>query len=80
MPAITWTIDNSKSSGGIIETVVQREVPRMQKLTAPLVGAQGYQKFHLPKPVAGQNISLYAAPAYRASIHTFCLSDSVSFK
>ena len=80
MPAIVWTIDNGKSSGGIIETVVLREVPRTLKLTAPLVGDQGYQKFFLPKPVVGQNIAFDAAPAYRASIHSFCLPDSMCLK
>ena len=30
-------------------------VPRMQKLRASLVGAQGYQRFLLSKPVVGQN-------------------------
>ena len=39
----------------------------MQKLRTPLVGAQGYQRFLLSKPVVGQNIALHAAPADRAS-------------
>ena len=43
---------------------------RMQKLRALLVGAQGYHKFPLSKPVVGQNIALDAVPAYRASIPT----------
>ena len=34
----------------------------------PLVGAQGYQRFPLSKPVVGQNIALGAVPAYRASV------------
>ena len=41
---------------------------RMQKLKAPLVGAQGYQWFPLSKHVVGQKISLDAVPAYTASI------------
>ena len=35
----------------------------MQKLKAPLLGAQGYQKFPLSKHVVVQNISLDAVPA-----------------
>ena len=31
-------------------------VPRMQKLKAPLMGAQGYQRFPLSKHVVDQNI------------------------
>ena len=45
-------------------------VTQMQKLRALLVGAQGYHKFPLSKPVVGQNIALDAVPAYRASIPT----------
>ena len=41
----------------------------MQKLKVHLVGAQGYQKFPLSKPVVGQSIALDAVPARRASIH-----------
>ena len=33
---------------------------RMQKLSAPLVGVQGYQRFS----VVGQKIDLHAMPAY----------------
>ena len=44
----------------------------MQKLRAPLVGAQGYQGFPLSKPVVGPNIALNAAPAYRA--YTYLVS------
>ena len=32
-----------------------------------MVGAQGYQRFPLSKPVVGRNIALDAVPAYRAS-------------
>ena len=44
-------------------------VPRMQKLSAPLMGAQGYQRFPLSKPVVRRNIAVYAAPVYRASTY-----------
>ena len=44
-------------------------VPRMQKLRAPLVGTQGYQRFPLSKPVEGLNIALHSVSAYRASIY-----------
>ena len=51
--------------------------PRMQKLRPPppphpvthLVGAQGYQRFPLSKPVIGQTIALHAVCAYRASTY-----------
>ena len=33
------------------------------------MGAQGYQRFLLSKPVVGQKIALHAAPADRASIY-----------
>ena len=39
------------------------------KPPTPLVGAQGYQRFHLSKPVVGQNTALHAVPAYRASTY-----------
>jgi hypothetical protein len=45
-------------------------VPRMKKLRAPLMRAQGYQRFPLSKPAVGQNIALDAVSAYRASIPT----------
>ena len=32
-----------------------------------MVGAHGYQRFLVSKPVVGQNIALHAVPAYRAS-------------
>ena len=35
---------------------------RMQKTSAPLVGAQGYQMFPLSKPVVGRDIALHAVP------------------
>ena len=35
----------------------------------PLVGAMGYQRFPLSKPVAGQNTALHALPADRASTY-----------
>ena len=37
---------------------------------APLVGAQGYHRLTLSKPVVGQKITLDAVPAYRASVPT----------
>ena len=43
-------------------------VPRTQKLKSPLVGAQGYKRFTLSKPV-GQHIDLHAAPADSASTY-----------
>ena len=48
----------------------------MQNLKVSLVGAQGYQRFPLSKPVLGQNIGLDAVPAYRAYIqlHTYLVS------
>ena len=46
----------------------------MQKLKASVVGAQGYQRFPLSKPVAGQNMAVGAVPAYRASIITYLVS------
>ena len=56
-------------------------VPQMLKLTAPLVGAQSYQKFPLSKPVVGQDIALYAEHAYRASEYqpSICLPGSFNF-
>ena len=42
----------------------------MQKLKDPLVGAQGYQRFPLSKPVIGQIIALGTVPVHRASIPT----------
>ena len=41
----------------------------MQKLSAPVVGAQGYQRFPLYKSVVGRNIDLHAVPDFRASIY-----------
>ena len=42
----------------------------------PLVGAQGYQRLPLSKPLVGQNIALHAASAYKAFYqHSFCLPD-----
>ena len=38
-------------------------------LRAPLVGAQGYQRLPLFKPVEGRNTVLRAEPAYRASTY-----------
>ena len=46
-------------------------VPPMQKLRAPLVGALGYQRLILSKPVVGPNIGLHAVPAHRASPYLF---------
>ena len=46
-----------------------RGVPRMHKLRAPLVEAQGYQRFPLSEPVVGRNVALHAVPAYRASTY-----------
>ena len=43
-------------------------VPQMHKLRIPLVGAQGYQRFPLSKPVVGQNIAVEVVPAFRASM------------
>ena len=53
-------------------------VPRMQKLKVPLVGAQGYQRFPLSKPVVCQNIALDALPAYRASIPTYFMPSRLN--
>ena len=44
-----------------------------EKLSAPLVGAQGYQTSPLSKPVVGRNIALHAVAAYRAFIPTYFL-------
>ena len=58
------------------------EVPWTQKLPPPLrtrMGAQGYQRFPLSKPVAGQNIALHATPADRASVPSFCLPGCFAF-
>ena len=41
----------------------------MQKLRADLVGAQGYQRLPLSKPVVGRNVVVHAVPAYRASTY-----------
>ena len=44
------------------------------------VGAQGYEKFQLSKPVVGQNIALHAVPADRANYLVSALPiDSTSF-
>ena len=65
----------------------------MQKLSAPLVGAQGialeqencliYQRFPLSKPVVGRNIVLDAVPAYSYRASTYlvsaCPAHSTSF-
>ena len=40
---------------------------RMQNLSSSLLGAQGYQRFPLSKPVAGWSIALHDVPAYMAS-------------
>ena len=50
-------------------TLPRGGLPQMQKLRAPLVGAQGYQKFPLSKPVVGQNIALHVVPAYWVSTY-----------
>ena len=42
-------------------------VPRMQKLSDPPVGAQGYQRFPLSKHVVDWNIALHAVPAYTST-------------
>ena len=55
-------------------------VPQMQKLRAPLVGAQGYQRFPLSRPVVGLDIALDAVTAYRASTYlVVCLPGSFNF-
>ena len=51
----------------------------MQKLRASEVGAQGYQRFPLSKPVVGGNIALRAVPAYRASPYLPCFYLPGSF-
>ena len=38
-----------------------------------LVGALGYQRFLLSKPVGGRNIALHAVPAYRALYRALCV-------
>ena len=56
-------------------------VLRVQKLKAPLVEAQGYQRFPLSKPVVGLNIALDAVPAYPLSAfpdHSTCFSQKKS--
>ena len=37
-----------------------------QKLSAQLVGAQGYQRFTFSKSVVGRHIALHVVPTYRA--------------
>ena len=45
----------------------------------PLVGAQGYQRFHLSEPVVGQNLALHAVPAYRASTYqVFACEENIN--
>ena len=42
------------------------------------MGAQGYQRFPISKPVVGQNIALGAVPAFRASIQVYMYQVSAS--
>ena len=44
----------------------------MQKSRTPLVGALGYQRFLLSKPVVSRKIALHVVPADRASDHLVC--------
>ena len=46
-----------------LDTKARGGEPRMQKLSASLVRAQGYQRFPLFKPVVGRNIALHAVHA-----------------
>ena len=52
-----------------------------KKLSAPLVGAQGYRRFPISEPVVGRNIALNAVPVsvYMAYLVSAFPAHSTSF-
>ena len=70
--------DKTASLADTYYTVTLRMTPRRGTADAdikathphpPLVGAHGYHRFPLSKPVVGPNIALHAVSAYRATAY-----------